>query len=93
MKVQAEVSLYPLRTKHLSGPVAEFCRALRLRGLYVETRSMSTLVGGESEALFEALREGFETVARKTAIVVDLKISNACPARLEGEPATEERVE
>jgi uncharacterized protein YqgV (UPF0045/DUF77 family) len=93
MKVQAEVSLCPLRTEKLSGPIAEFCQALRLPGLYVETRSMSTFVSGESETLFQALREGFEGLAHKTEIVVDLKISNACPARFEDEPATKERVE
>ena len=93
MKVQAEVSLYPLRTEKLSGPVAEFCQVLRLRGLYVETRSMSTFVSGELGLLFEALREGFEILGCKTDIVVDLKISNACPARFEDEPAKAERVE
>lgn len=91
MRVQAEVSLYPLKTEKLSGPVDEFCRVLRSRGLHVETRSMSTFVVGESEKLFEALKEGFELLARRNDIVVDCKISNACPAAVGQEPA--ERVD
>jgi len=93
MKVQAEVSLYPLRTRKLSGPVKEFCRALRSRGLFVGTRSMSTFVAGESESLFNALREGFEGLARQMDVVVDVKISNACPDTTEQGREDTERVD
>lgn len=93
MRVQAEVSLYPLRTRKLSGPVEEFCRVLRSGGLHVETRLMSTFVAGESEKLFKALREAFETLARRAEVVVDLKVSNACPAATEQGHEDKERVE
>ena len=83
MRVQAEVSLYPLRTKKLSGPVAAFCEVLRSHGLDVQTRSMSTFAVGESSDLLEALREGFEHLAQENEIVLDVKISNACPNRAE----------
>jgi uncharacterized protein YqgV (UPF0045/DUF77 family) len=86
MKVQAEVSVYPLRTEKLSGPVDEFCRLLRSHGLHVETRSMSTFAVGESDRLFEALKEGFEVLTQRNEIVVDCKISNACPAAAGQEP-------
>jgi uncharacterized protein YqgV (UPF0045/DUF77 family) len=93
MRVQAEVSLYPLRTERLSGPVEKFCQVLRSRGLHVETRSMSTLVVGESGRLFEALKESFEVLAQRDEIVVDCKISNACPTAVGQEPAGIERVD
>ena len=79
MKVQAEVSLYPLRTRELSGPIGTFCEGLRLRGLDVQTRSMSTSIAGESSDLFGALQEGFERLAQENPLVMDIKISNACP--------------
>lgn len=93
MRVQAEVSLYPLRTGKLSGPVEEFCRVLRSHGLRVETSSMSTFVAGESKGLFGALREGFEVLAQRNEIVIDCKISNACPDRVENRRADTERVD
>ena len=40
---------------------------------------MSTFATGESENLFEALREGFEVLARRMGVVLDVTISNACP--------------
>ncbi len=83
MRVQAEVSLYPLRTRKLSGPVVVFCEVLQSHGLEVQTRSMSTFAAGESSDLFEALREGFERLAQENELVMDVKISNACPNRVE----------
>jgi uncharacterized protein YqgV (UPF0045/DUF77 family) len=82
MRVQAEVSLYPLRTEELSGPVEEFCRVLRSHSLHIETGSMSTVIAGESKELFDALREGFEALAQRNEIVIDCKISNACLDRV-----------
>jgi len=79
MRVQAEVSVYPLRTSELSGPVVTFCEVLRSHGLDVRTRSMSTLAAGESSDLLEALREGFEQLAQENEVVMDVTISNACP--------------
>jgi uncharacterized protein YqgV (UPF0045/DUF77 family) len=79
MRVQAEVSLYPLRTRELSGPIGTFCEGLRSHGLAVQTRSMSTFATGEAGDLFAALREGFEGLAQEHELVMDVKISNACP--------------
>jgi len=93
MNVQAEVRLYPLRTGKLAGPVADFCDVLRSRGLRVEGRSMSTFITGESKDVFEALGEGFETVAQRSAVVVDFTISNACPETVRREPERTERMD
>ena len=93
MKVQAEVSVYPLRTSKLSGPVAEFCRVLRSHDLHVETRSMSTFVTGEMESLFEALEEGFRVLAQGNEIVIHFNISNACPDTAGREFAATEKVD
>ena len=83
MRVQAQVSIYPLKTKTLAKPVEEFCRRLRDPDLTVTTHSMSTLIVGESERVFQAVKQAFEALAADFNIVVDLKISNACPNDVE----------
>ncbi len=79
MKVQMQISIYPLKTKSLSEPIREFCRILEDKGLKIQTRTMDTLLMGESDTIFQSVREAFEQIAEKYNIVMDFKISNACP--------------
>ncbi len=79
MKLQAEISIYPLRTQSLSEPIEEFCSILRKYGLETKTTAMSTFVKGESRDLFKACEEAFEQLAEKYAVVMNMKISNTCP--------------
>lgn len=79
MKLQAEISIYPLKTTELSSPVDEFCRILQSRGLEVQSGPMSSSVSGECKDLFEAVRVAFEQLAEKYQVVMTAKISNACP--------------
>lgn len=85
MDVQAEISIYPLRTSDLSEPVEEFCRILRDHDLEVKTTTMSTLIRGQSGELFKASRKAFGKLAQKYEIVMHMKISNACPLDAPGE--------
>ena len=80
MKVQAEISIYPLRTKSLSKPVEAFCRILRDHGLEIKTTAMSTFIRCESRDLFKACDKAFEQLAKKYEVVMNMKISNACPS-------------
>jgi len=80
VKVQAEMSLYPLRTEHLAPTIEVFCRALHREGLKPEMGPMSTRVSGEAEDVFRALRDAFVEAARGQEVVLTVKISNACPA-------------
>jgi len=82
MKVQAQASLYVLRTERLSGPVNRFLDSLRQLNLKLEPGPMSTHITGDSEVLFAGLREAFEQAAKNTDVVLELKISNACPDKL-----------
>jgi uncharacterized protein YqgV (UPF0045/DUF77 family) len=84
--VQAEISIYPLRVLSLSEPIEEFCLILRDHDLEIKTTSMSTFTRGQSEELFEACRKAFEQLTRKYEIVMQIKISNACPAEKPNEP-------
>jgi hypothetical protein len=40
---------------------------------------MSSVVSGENEALFAALKEVFKKTAKDVEIVMTLTLSNACP--------------
>ncbi|MBN2455760.1 MAG: thiamine-binding protein [Sedimentisphaerales bacterium] len=79
MKVQAEISVYPLKTTELSGPIDEFCRTLQAHGFEVQTGPMSSSVSGECKDLFKSVQEAFEQLTEKYQVVMVTKISNACP--------------
>ncbi len=79
MKVQAEISIYPLRTKNLSKPINDFCGILYDHGLEIKTTAMSTLVKGESGDIFDACSKAFEKMISAFEIVMTMKVSNACP--------------
>lgn len=85
MNVQAEISIYPLRTSSLSEPIEEFCRILRDHDLEIKTTAMSTLIRGQSGDVFKACEKAFEQLTRKYEIVMHMKISNACPSDVPNE--------
>ena len=82
--VSAQVSLYPLRTQHLSPAIDAFAAALLDAGLHVEPGPMSTLVVGEASALFGALERAFAAACAAGEVVMQVTISNACPRELPG---------
>jgi len=78
VRVQAEVSLYPLREQHLAEPIAKFRDTLDRCRLTVKTGMMSTEVAGDSEDVFRGLCDAFEQLAKEHDIVLVCKVSNAC---------------
>lgn len=80
--ISAQVSLYPLRTEHLGPAINAFADALREAGLQVRPGSMSTLVVGEADALFAALKSGFEAACAESEVVMQVTFSNACPREM-----------
>ena len=79
MKVQAEVSLYPLRQNDLTEPIQQFVKSLKNENLNVKTGSMSSVMSGEESIVFQSLQKAFEQAAKKYEVVLTAKISNACP--------------
>jgi len=79
MKIQAEISLYPLRQSELAKPIRQFIELLENNKLKVEPGPMSTLVTGDSQVVFENLQKAFEQVAQEYEVVMTAKVSNACP--------------
>lgn len=79
MTITAQVSLYPLRQAELSPTIESAWQVFEKHGLLYEKGSMSTLLQGESEQIFKALREAFEEATRLGDISMVVTISNACP--------------
>jgi uncharacterized protein YqgV (UPF0045/DUF77 family) len=79
MKVQAEISIYPLRQNELTEPIQQFVKLLKNNKLKVKVGPMSTLVTGEAPVVFENLQKAFERLAQRYEVVMNAKISNACP--------------
>jgi uncharacterized protein YqgV (UPF0045/DUF77 family) len=77
--ISAQVALYPLRTEHLGPAIDAFAEALREAGLQVESGTMSTLVVGEADAIFDVLQRGFEVASEEADVVMQVTVSNACP--------------
>ncbi|HOZ49792.1 MAG TPA: YkoF family thiamine/hydroxymethylpyrimidine-binding protein [Candidatus Hydrogenedentes bacterium] len=79
MNVQAEVSLYPLRTRHIGPTLDGFLNRLGAHAISVEPGPMSSHIKGAATDVFAALRDGFAAVAQEQEVALIVKISNACP--------------
>jgi uncharacterized protein YqgV (UPF0045/DUF77 family) len=79
MKIQAEISLYPLRCSDLTRPIRQFIELLENNKLKTDIGPMSSLISGDSRVVFESLREAFEQLTKEYELVMTAKISNACP--------------
>ncbi|MBN1664293.1 MAG: hypothetical protein JW943_11895 [Deltaproteobacteria bacterium] len=81
MKIQAELSLYPLKTDLPEKAIRLFIENLSQPGISVVPAEMSTLVAGESEEIFHIVGQCFEKACRTNDIVLVAKFSNACPEK------------
>jgi uncharacterized protein YqgV (UPF0045/DUF77 family) len=79
MVISAQLSLYPLRQEHLSPAIEVVRDVLSAAGLQPSVGPMSTLVTGDADVVFMALREAFVRAARCGHVVMTLTLSNACP--------------
>ena len=89
--ITAQVSLYPLRQKSIGPAIRETVRVFRQCGVKTRMGEMSTLLWGEEQAVFDALREAFHQVAERSDAVMVVTLSNACPEPGQGaSPSSEE---
>lgn len=77
--ISAQVSLYPLGQSDLGPAIEGFWQAMDEGGLEQERGAMSTLVWGDDEAVFAALREGFRRATGHGETIMVVTLSNACP--------------
>lgn len=80
ISLTAQVSLYPLRQPRLSPTIDEAVRICRAHGLEVRPGPMSTLVTGNDDEIFAALKEALRSGAARGDVVMVVTFSNACPA-------------
>lgn len=77
--ISVQLSLYPLRQPHLGPAISKALDVFRARGLEVTAGSMSTVVVGDSDALFDALKASFQSAAALGDVVMVASVSNCCP--------------
>ena len=76
MQIQAEISLYALGVADLAPSIYQFLQVLERPGLTVEIGRMSTLIAGEDDLVFAALREAYGAAAAQGQRVLVAKIMN-----------------
>ena len=79
MEVAAQVSLYPLRQPGLSSAIERALAVFRDHQLQVIPGSMSTVVSGDYDRMFDALKQAFQVAAEQGETVMVVTLSNACP--------------
>ncbi len=79
MNITAQVSVYPLGQQNINPPIEQAIEMLRAVGLVVESGAMSTVIAGETDGVFAALRDVFGTLTEQGAVVMTVTFSNACP--------------
>jgi uncharacterized protein YqgV (UPF0045/DUF77 family) len=77
--VSAQVSVYPLRSEHVSAIVNDTVESLERRGLDTRPGSMSTVVVGADDEVFAALAAAFRSAAERGEVVMVVTVSTACP--------------
>jgi uncharacterized protein YqgV (UPF0045/DUF77 family) len=79
MIVSAQVAVYPLRQDRLTPAVTAVSTALQAAGLQPQVGPMSTLVTGETTAVFRGLEDAFSGAGALGHVVMTITVSNACP--------------
>jgi uncharacterized protein YqgV (UPF0045/DUF77 family) len=78
MFLSAQISLYPLGQSDLYPAVSNAINVLREHGLEVSPGAMSSVVSGDDEDLFTAIKDVFQRSSEQGQIVMVVTLSNAC---------------
>jgi len=79
MQISAQVSLYPLRQQKLSPAIEMAWKILKENQLDLQKGNMSTVVSGDADKVFGAIKAVFLRSAEKGAVSMVVTFSNACP--------------
>lgn len=77
--ISVQLSLYPLRQSHVGATIAGALEIFRARGLDVRPGTMSTVIAGDVDAVFDGLKASFQAAAAAGDVVMVASISNCCP--------------
>ena len=80
MNVQAEISLYPLRTDDPGHAIGMFLGKLNAAGLRLQPGKMSSIVAGDADVVFSTVGRAFKAAVENGQAVLVMKVSNACPS-------------
>ncbi|MGQ9890156.1 MAG: YkoF family thiamine/hydroxymethylpyrimidine-binding protein [Aggregatilineales bacterium] len=80
--ISAQVSLYPLQPQHLGAVIRDAISLWQQRNLDVWPGTMSTIVAGDQDAVWNALRDAFALATERCETVMVVTVSNACPRTL-----------
>ncbi|MCR4430317.1 MAG: Ykof family thiamine-binding protein [Tepidanaerobacteraceae bacterium] len=78
--MSCQVSLYPLGTKDYEKIVLEAVKNLPEEGVEVDLNPMSTLLRGEDEKVWEAVKSLYKTGKNFGDLVMVITLSNRCGA-------------
>ena len=79
MQISAQISLYPLKQERLSPAIERAWKILEESQLGLKKGEMSTVVSGETEEVFRAIKEVFLKAAELGPVSMVATFSNACP--------------
>jgi uncharacterized protein YqgV (UPF0045/DUF77 family) len=79
MQISAQISLYPLKQPSLSPAIETAWMILEENQLDLKKGEMSTVVSGEAEKVFGAIKEVFLKAAELGPVSMVVTFSNACP--------------
>jgi uncharacterized protein YqgV (UPF0045/DUF77 family) len=79
MFLAAQVSIYPLRQTHLSPAIDKALSIFRKHSLKITQGTMSSVISGDDEALFTAIKEVSQHTSEQGEVVMIITLSNACP--------------
>ena len=78
-KITAHMRIYPLRQEEVSPGIGAALDALSENGVEHETGISGTLLWGESEKVFSALKEAFFRASSVGPTTMEVTVSGACP--------------
>jgi len=79
MFLAAQVSIYPLRQSRLSSAIDRALGIFEQHDLEVTPGPMSSVISGNDEELFAAIKEVFQQTSEQDEVVMIITLSNACP--------------
>jgi uncharacterized protein YqgV (UPF0045/DUF77 family) len=77
--IAAQVSLYPLGQDQLGPAITAAIAAFRRHQVTVWEGAMSTVIAGEPDPIWAALREAFAGATARGEAVMVVTLSNGCP--------------
>ena len=78
-EISAQVSIYPLRRRTVGQAIDVALRSLRAHRVEVAPGPMSTVIVGNEDQVFGALRAAFDAACEGGDAVLVATVSNACP--------------